>query len=114
MKLYNPFKPHIVRFTGWGYGIRRLEWRGWRYLDGHRYCWRRYNFDECRMSGHYASKVMQNINYKNIAQDDECIAVNVREVSIFTLCGYILAYGLATSAGVLIAWPIIEWAFTKR
>ena len=32
MKLYNPFKPHLVKI-GNHYAIRRLESCGWTYLD---------------------------------------------------------------------------------
>lgn len=37
MKLFNPFKPHIVQFGDGAYGVRRLEvffWSdGWAFLD---------------------------------------------------------------------------------
>lgn len=38
MKLYNPFKPHIVEFDGWYY-VRKLTLIGFQYLDQYEYYW---------------------------------------------------------------------------
>jgi len=33
MKLYNPFKPHIVEFDDGTFAVRKFTWTGWGHLD---------------------------------------------------------------------------------
>ena len=37
MKLYNPFKPHIVLFDNYHYAVRKLTSLGWAYLDNNKF-----------------------------------------------------------------------------
>ncbi len=38
MKLYNPFKPHIVEYDGWYY-VRRLTFIGYEHMDRNELYW---------------------------------------------------------------------------
>lgn len=36
MKLFNPFKPHVVRFNNGNFGVRKWSWIcGWEFYDQH-------------------------------------------------------------------------------
>ena len=42
MKLYNPFRPHIVELSNGNFAVRQLKSYGWRYMESrrpHDYWW---------------------------------------------------------------------------
>lgn len=55
MKLYNPFKLHIVQFADGTYAVRKRVWRGlfslshcWRYLTNNSKNWEVYVYSYCK------------------------------------------------------------------
>ena len=108
MKLYNPFKPHLVQFSNGTYAIRRWSFDHWKFLNlsGTDWLSAEGNVQQyCEMPYGQAVKLLQTARVFDKGRPVDA-HINIR-VGYTLLC--ILCFGAWTAIAVCIAWPIINW-----